>query len=237
LNGKWLSYSRFGGFCQPNRKNAGPTVVVVRRLLHAREVRGLSRFALGIFLSAGGVFVLAALDATVFFMLPFGVDAVVIILSVRHPDSRWIYPVLATAGSLAGTAITFWMGRKLGEVGLEKYVSKRRLDRTKVAVQKRGAVTAVFGLVPPPFPFTAFVLAGGALGVDAARFLGVLGAVRLLRFGAETLIAARYGTSALRWLNSDVLQQIVVGVMAMAIVGSAISVYALLRRPRRALGR
>lgn len=202
----------------------------MRGLLDAMDVRGLSRFAGGIFLSAGGVFILAALDSTIFFMFPFGIDAVVIILAVRHPDSRWIYPILATAGSLVGTAVTFWMGRKIGEVGLEKYISKRRLNAAKVGVRKRGAITAVFGLVPPPFPFTAFVLASGALGVDGARFLGVLAAVRLARFGAETLVAARYGTSVLRWLNSDVMQEIVVGVVAIAIVGSAISVYALLRR-------
>lgn len=203
---------------------------MVRGLLVEKDVRGLSRFAFGLFLSAGGVFVLAALDSTIFFMFPFGIDAVVIVLAVRHPDSRWIYPILATAGSLAGTAITFWMGRKIGEMGLEKYVSKRRLNSAKAAVRKRGAITAVFGLVPPPFPFTAFVLASGALGVGAARFLGVLAAVRLVRFGAETLVAAHYGTSVLRWLNSDVMQEIVVGVIALAIVGSAISVYALLRR-------
>jgi membrane protein YqaA with SNARE-associated domain len=196
-------------------------------------VRGLSRFAGGIFLSAGGVFILAALDSTVFFMFPFGIDAVVIILGVRHPDSRWLYPILATAGSLAGTAITFWMGRKIGEVGLEKYISKRRLNSAKAGVRKRGAITAVFGLVPPPFPFTAFVLASGALGVDAARFLGALGLVRLVRFGAETLVTAHYGTSVLRWLNSDVMQEIVVAVVAIAIVGSAIPVYALMRRSRR----
>lgn len=80
---------------------------------------------------------LAALDATVFFALPFGIDAAVIILSVRHPDSIWQFPIIATAGSLAGTIITFWMGRKLGEAGLEKRIPAKRLESTKAAVKKK----------------------------------------------------------------------------------------------------
>lgn len=195
----------------------------------------LSRLAFGVFLSAGGLFVLAALDATVFFAFPFGIDAAVIILSVRHPHASWEYPVLATAGSLAGTIVTFWMGRKIGEVGLAKYVTKRRLAKTKVAVRKKGAVTiALLGAIPPPFPFTAFVLASGALDVDAARFLGALAGVRLARFGAEALLAARYGTSVLRWIDSEAVQLVVTGMIGVAIVASAVSLFALLgRRARR----
>ena len=39
------------------------------------SVRSLSRFAFGIFLSAGGLFILAALDSTIFFFFPFGIAA------------------------------------------------------------------------------------------------------------------------------------------------------------------
>jgi membrane protein YqaA with SNARE-associated domain len=194
-------------------------------------VRDLTRLLFQLFLSPGGLFILAALDSTLFFWFPFGIDAAVIILVVRHPESRWLYPVLAAAGSAAGTFATFWMGRKLDEAGLEHFVSSRRMASVKKAVRKRGTLAiAALGIIPPPFPFTAFVLAAGALGVDAPSFLGVLAAVRLVRFGAETLVAAHYGTSVLRWLNSDLMQEIVAGVIAIAIVGSAISVYALLRR-------
>jgi membrane protein YqaA with SNARE-associated domain len=200
-------------------------------------VRSLTRAAFGLFLSAGGIFVLAALESTIFFFFPFGVDAAVIILTVRHPDSRWLYPLLATAGSIAGTLITFWMGKKIGEVGLEKYVPERRLASTKAAIGKRGAVTALFALIPPPFPFTALVLAAGALGVEPIRFFAVFTVVRLLRFGLETAVAARYGSSVLRWINSDVVQDVVVGFIVLAIAASVVSLFALVRKrkPERSL--
>ena len=184
-------------------------------------------------LSAGALFVLAALEATVFFWFPFGVDAAVIVLTVRHHSFAWQYPIVAAAGSLSGTVVTFWMGRTLGEAGLGKYLAKRRLVSVVTKVREKGAVTlALLGLVPPPFPFTAFVLAAGALGVDGIRFLGVLAGVRLVRFGIDALLAAHYGSTALRWMNSDVVRDLVFGAIVVAIVGSAISLFALLRRKR-----
>ena len=41
----------------------------------------------------------------------------------------WIVPLLATAGSVAGAALTFWMGVKIGEQGLERWVPRKRLKR------------------------------------------------------------------------------------------------------------
>jgi len=193
-------------------------------------VQRFAQLLFHLFLSHSGLLVLAALDSTLFFLFPFGIDAAVIILAVRRPESRWLFPVLATAGSLAGTMVTFWMGEKLEEAGLERYVHSRRLDSVKGAVRKKGATAlAMLGIVPPPFPFTAFVLASGALGIDAIRFLTVVTLVRIVRFGAETALAAHYGTTVLRWLNSDVVAEVVSGIILLAIVMSAISIYGLLR--------
>ena len=194
-------------------------------------MRSLSQFAFGIFLSTGGLFILAALDSTIFFFFPFGIDAAVIVLTVRHHGFAWAYPILATAGSVAGTIVTFWMGRKIGEAGLERYVPKRRLESIIRSVRKKGATTlALFAVVPPPFPFTAVVLAAGALAVDPLRFLGVAAGVRLVRFAAEAMLASYYGRSVLRWMNSDIVQDVVTGIIVLAVVGSVISFFALRRR-------
>jgi membrane protein YqaA with SNARE-associated domain len=194
-------------------------------------VRSLSQFAFRIFLSTGGLLILAALDSTIFFFFPFGIDAAVIVLTVRHHGFAWAYPILATAGSVAGTIVTFWMGRKIGEAGLERYVPKRRLESIIRSVRKKGATTlALFAVVPPPFPFTAVVLAAGALAVDPLRFLGVAAGVRLVRFAAEAMLAAYYGRSVLRWMNSDIVQDVVTGIIVLAVVGSVISFFALRRR-------
>src|SRR5687768_8718142 len=92
------------------------------------------------FLTWWGAFVLGLLDASLLFFLPFGIDALVIYLSARDRELFWLYPVLATAGSVAGAAITFWIGKKAGDVGLERFVPARRLERLRARVRHSGAV-------------------------------------------------------------------------------------------------
>jgi membrane protein YqaA with SNARE-associated domain len=191
------------------------------------------RAVAGMFVSTAGLIVLAALESTVFFWFPFGVDAVVILLVARNEERAWLYPVLATLGSVAGTALTFWMGRKAGETGLDRYVSKQRLKAMTGRIKKKGAVAlALLGIIPPPFPFTALVLASGALKVNFVRFIAALTVVRLVRFGLEALLAVRFGTLVIRWLNSDMVQYIVVGFAALALTGTAITIFTLWGRTR-----
>ena len=185
------------------------------------------------FLTWWGAFLIAALDASMVFFLPFGVDTVVIYLAARNSDLFWLYPVMATTGSLAGAAVTYWMGKKAGEVGLERYLPERRLTRVRAKVRNSGAIAlAVPALMPPPFPLTPFILTCGALNVDPWRFLGVFGAMRLLRFGAEAGLAVVYGDGILRVLQSDAFQIVIGAFIVIAIVGTTASAVLLWRSTR-----
>src|SRR6185295_9659831 len=129
-------------------------------------IHGWTRSLLVLFASPLGVVGLAALDSTLFFSLPFGIDAAVIILAARLQQRWWIVPLLATLGSTAGAALTFWMGAKIGENGLDRWVKPNRLKRIRNRIHRSGTIAlAVLDLIPPPFPFTPFVLAAGALDV------------------------------------------------------------------------
>ncbi len=185
-----------------------------------------------------GVIVLAALDSTIFVSLPFGIDAAVIILAARLQTLWWVAAILATFGSVAGACLTFWMGVKAGEQGLERYVAAKRLARVRARIQRSGAVAlAVLDLIPPPFPFTPFVLAAGALGVNASTFFVTLIVCRLLRFGLEAALAVVYGPHILSWLDSDLFHDIVIGCILLAVVLSVLSVIALVRTSGRPKGR
>jgi membrane protein YqaA with SNARE-associated domain len=185
------------------------------------------------FLTWWGAFLIAALDASMLFFLPFGVDAVVIYLSARDEQLFWLYPIMATAGSVTGAAGTYWIGKKAGEVGLERFVAQRRLERIRGRVRNSGAIAlALPALMPPPFPLTPFILTCGALEVSPWRFFATFGAVRLLRFGAEALLALRYGRGILRVLQSDTFQMVVAGFIVIAIVGTIVSAVLLWRSTR-----
>jgi len=199
-------------------------------------MRAWTKWIFSLFLSPIGVTVLAALDSTLFFSLPFGIDAAVIILSARNRDVAWTIPLLAVIGSVAGAALTFWMGVLVGEKGLDRFIPPNRLEQVRSRIRDTGAIAlAVLDLIPPPFPFTPFVLAAGALEVDAKLFFVTLLVCRTFRFGLEALLAYWYGRVIISWMDSDVFRDIVSFFVVAAIVASIVTIVRLVRaiRPRR----
>jgi membrane protein YqaA with SNARE-associated domain len=196
-------------------------------------MRALLDSLIGYFLTPGGLVLLAALDSSLVFFLPLGIDLVVVLLSAREPELFWLYGLLATAGSLGGGAVTFWVGRKVGEHGLARFVPERRLERVRRQVNERGAYAiAALAIIPPPFPFKVFILTGGALGMSPWRFFPAMGGVRLARFGAEAALASRYGEGIVRWTETPLFTAIVLALAVLAIVGTIVSVVMIARRGR-----
>src|SRR5690349_8422908 len=116
-------------------------------------MKGVTGWLLGLFLSPIGAFVLAALDSTTFFYFPLGIDAVVMILVARRAAAPWFIPLIAVAGSLVGASITFFIGVKIGDEGLDRFAPKERLAKIRRRIRESGAVAlAVLDLIPPPFP-------------------------------------------------------------------------------------
>ena len=197
-------------------------------------MRGLFNSFLGYFLTPPGLVLLAALDSSIVFFLPLGIDFVLILLAARKPELFWLYAVLATAGSMLGAAGTFWIGRKVGEHGLARFVKPSRLKRVQERVGTSAAVTiGALAIIPPPFPFTAFVLTSGAGRVNAWAFFVTLGAVRAIRFIAEGALAARYGKGIIGWMQSTTFTVTVGVVAAIAIIGTLVSGIALYRGAKR----
>jgi len=190
---------------------------------------------LGYFLTPVGVVLMGMLDASLIFFLPLGIDFVVIIMAARKPEVFWLYALLATVGSLLGAALTFWIGRKVGEVGLTKLVNPKRLEHVKARVNRGAAVVAALAIIPPPFPFTPFVLTSGALGMNAWSFLGTLAAVRVFRFSLEAGLASRYGSQIIRWMKTPTVTAIVGVFIALAVIGTIGSAIALWRSSRRSV--
>ena len=201
-------------------------------------MRSLFYSLLAYFLTPAGLVLMAALDSSLIFFLPLGIDFAVIILAARKPELFWLYALLAVVGSLIGAMVTFWIGRKIGEHGLTLLIKPSRLARVKERVSQHAAVSVgALAIIPPPFPFTAFVLASGAFGGNPWAFFTTLAGVRLVRFAAEAGLAALYGKRILTWMESVVFQAIVGVLIALAVAGtiaSGIAAYRATRKDRRA---
>ncbi len=197
-------------------------------------MRALLTALLRHFLTPSGLIILGALDSSLIFFLPLGIDSAVIVLSARKPELFWVYALFATGGSLIGVAGTFWIGRKIGEHGLPRLVSAGRLRRVQNRVKERAALSVgALAMIPPPFPFTGFVLTSGAIGAGAWTFFVSVAVARILRFGIEGALAATYGRQILRWMESPIFEVFIGTLIGLAIVGTAVSAILVVRSTRR----
>ena len=176
---------------------------------------------------------LAALDSSGIFVPPMDVEAAIVILR-RHSEIVWLLPLLATAGSLIGAAMAFWIGRKIGRNGLEHWISPGVLESVRREVRHKGAVALVLpALLPPPFPLLPFVLACGALSVSATRFFIMFAGLRLVRFSILTALAWFYGRQILTMLQTGTFKHVIAVFVVLIVVGTSTTIYRLVKRAHR----
>jgi membrane protein YqaA with SNARE-associated domain len=184
-----------------------------------------------------GLIVLGVLDSS-FLFVPFGNDLLVVALSARHHASMPYYALMAAAGSCLGCALTSEIGRKGGEKGLDSHLPRKRLEYLKQRIKQRaGWALAFASLMPPPFPFTPFILVASALKYPRKKLLTVVGVSRLVRFLIEGTLAILVGRRILKIAQSSAVQDGVWVLVVISIVGSAVSVYGWIKKSRSAIGR
>jgi membrane protein YqaA with SNARE-associated domain len=171
-----------------------------------------------------GLLTLGAFDSSPLVM-PLGNDLLLLALCARYHDRMLYYVVMATVGSLIGVLATDWISRK-GEKGLKKLVPGKHLRHIRKLVEKHAAWTLVIAsILPPPFPFTAFVAAAAAFRYPRAKLLGFVGAGRLVRFAIEGALAVHYGRWIIKQAESPVLEHVMIALIVISILGSAVSIY------------
>jgi membrane protein YqaA with SNARE-associated domain len=203
-------------------------------------MRHLTQVLLALFWKFGGLglVVLGILDSS-FLFAPLGNDLLVVAMSARkHSVPLMLYYAAAsTVGSVLGCLLVDLILRKAGEKGLEKHLPKRRLDYVKRKVTDNAAwALVVAAIAPPPFPFTPFVMAAAALQYPRKKMLAVIGVARMVRFTALGALALIFGRKILRWADSAIVQDVLIGLIVVCTIGSIVSVIGWVRRSRGARG-
>jgi len=202
----------------------------LRPLLIVSTTRWVLRFflRLGIF----GLFVMSALDSS-FLVLPFGNDLLLIALVSSNRDSLiWIaYVIVSALGSVVGVFFVDLIMRKAGETGLERFVSRKRIDKLKAKLENKAGITVFIAtLIPPPFPFTPVVMTASALQSPRGELLIAVFLGRLVRFGIEAVLALYFGRQLIAFMNSDVVTYIVYALIGIAVILSTLSLLRWLKR-------
>lgn len=127
------------------------------------------------------------------FPLPGSMDALTIILSA-HQKSWWpYYGLMATIGGIVGGYATYALAREGGKEGLEKKLSRKKAEQAYRIFNKYGFWSLfVPALLPPPVPFSPFIIASGALNYSRKSFLLAVGIARSIRYLTLAYLGSRY---------------------------------------------
>jgi membrane protein YqaA with SNARE-associated domain len=164
--------------------------------------------------------------------LPGSMDALTIILSAHEPSWWPYYAIMATIGGVAGGYMTFAMGRKGGKESLEKKIPKKKIDKIFKRFEKRGFWSLFIpGLLPPPVPYSPFLLAAGALSYSPRRFLFAVGLARAIRYAALGYLGSMYSKQIFGFFHQyyKPLFWILIG---LAVVGGAALIWWTVKRKR-----
>jgi membrane protein YqaA with SNARE-associated domain len=186
------------------------------------------------FFSLGGLglLLLGILDSSFLFM-PLGNDLLVVALTAAHRERMLYYVLMATAGSVLGVDFTRWLSAKGGRKGIEGDHKSRRIAYVETKVKEHGGVAiATAALMPPPFPFTPFIIVAAALQYPRRKMLLIIAGCRALRFAVEGSLALIFGRRIIAMAQSPYVQGFVIALVVISMAGSALSIYNWVRKSR-----
>src|SRR5580698_7923748 len=129
-----------------------------------------------------GLLLLGVLDSSFLFM-PLGNDLLVVALTAAHRERMLYYVLMATVGSVAGVDFTRWVSAKGGRKGIEGDRKSKLIASVERKVRENGGIAiATAALMPPPFPFTPFIIVASALQYPRRKMLAIIAVCRGLRF-------------------------------------------------------
>lgn len=167
----------------------------------ARIVSWVQAFAVSV--GGPGLFFVAFLDSS-FLSLPEINDILVIVMVIENKPLMPYYAIMATAGSVAGCLLLYFIGRRGGEALLRRKFGGPRLERAMEVSRKYGVLAvAVPAILPPPAPFKVFVLLAGVGKVPLLTFSLAVAFGRGFRYFGEGWLAVRYGEPAIELLEEN----------------------------------
>ena len=142
---------------------------------------------------------------------------------------------MAAADSVLGCLLVDLTVRNGGERELKKHLSGRKAAYVKARVRRRAGFGLAFAsLMPPPFPFTPFVIAAAAFQYPRRRLLTVIAGARYLRFAAEGILGMIFGRQILQLGEARWARNVIVLLVALAIGGSVVSIVRWVRNKHKA---
>jgi len=151
--------------------------------------------------------------------LPGVVDAVVISYSLAHPSLAWAAVLLTSIGSTLGCLVLYGIGFKGGQAFVEKKMPPAQFHRIHGFFERyRLLALTVPAMMPPPFPFKAFILMAALFEVRLWHFIVTVFIGRVIRFAVFTFLVMRYGADIAYALSHNIRLVLLVAAAVFAII-------------------
>jgi membrane protein YqaA with SNARE-associated domain len=161
-----------------------------------------SVYTFAVSLGGPGLFAVAFLDSS-FLSLPQINDILVVLMVTEHKAWMPYYALMATAGSLAGCYVIYYLADKGGSAFVRRRLRPGHVERSLEMYRRHGLLALMVpALLPPPAPFKLFVLAAGLANVRPLPFIVAIAVARGLRYLALGVLAIYYGDAALELMRT-----------------------------------
>src|SRR5438067_2165263 len=158
---------------------------------------------LALALGAPGLFLVAFLDSSIL-SLPEIADLLVVWMVTRHKSRFVLYALSATAGSIAGCLVLYYIGKKSGDAFVRTRFGNTKVERSLESFRRHGIMAVLIpSLLPPPAPFKIFVLLAGLADIRVTNFTIAIAIGRGARYFIEALLALRYGDRAVTFMHEN----------------------------------
>ena len=164
--------------------------------------------------------------------MPGSMDALTIVLSA-HQKSLWpYYAIMATIGGVPGGYMTYALGAKGGEASLEKKLSKKKAEKIQKIFNKYGFFSLfVPALLPPPVPFSPFLLVAGVMKYSKRNFFIAVGSARAIRYSLLAWLGSKYSKQIFGFFH-QYYRSAFWGLIALAVVGGIAALFWTWKRNR-----
>lgn len=164
--------------------------------------------------------------------MPGSMDALTIILSAHQKEWWAYYAAMATVGAVLGGYTTYALGVKSTEAALEKKLPKAKAERFYRLFNKYGFWSLfVPALLPPPVPFSPFLLVAGALKYSRRNFFIAVATARAIRYFALAWLGSKYSQQIFGFF-SKYYRPILWTVVALAVIGGLAALAWIWKRKR-----
>jgi membrane protein YqaA with SNARE-associated domain len=184
-------------------------------------VKSFISWIYGFALSLGGpgLFGIAFLDSS-FVSLPQINDILVVLMVVANKAGMPYYVLMATAGSVAGCYVIYFLAKKGGDAFLRRRLHPERMERTLAAYKRHGLMALMIpAILPPPAPFKLFVLMAGVAHVRPLHFVLAIAIARGARYFVLGVLAIYYGDAALALMQTRG-REVAIGLAVVLLAGA-----------------